>query len=72
MQAFVKIGDTVLQISERLKTPSDTTHVCLLSDTWDLETFHTLALDEVDAIKVLQGFLNIDGPIGRFAELFPK
>lgn len=71
MFATVTIGDSTLIINERRKHPQDNSHMCTCLDSWDNTSSLREVASEIDAIAVMQGFLNMDGPAGKFAELFP-
>lgn len=62
MQASVKIGDTLLTISERQREATDSVHMAVLFDTWTKEVEVVELEDEVQAIEFLQDFLHLDGP----------
>lgn len=79
MIANVQIGDTNLTIrpayrnnaKDHADKPVDEHHVCC-SDSFTNKAQTVYVDNEGKAVEVLQGFLNMDGPIGLFAELFPE
>ena len=85
MHANVRIGDRIINISERSATRDDFVHVIVVHDNFlnvKLESIvHALKIahpsfaevkDETEAIKVLEAFLNLDGPDAAFRNLFPE
>lgn len=62
MEAYVKVGDTSVMVTEVRAEEHSNAHRITLADAWTGETESLEVEGEVAAIEFMRDFLTIDGP----------